>query len=381
MNNSLINISAADKRADLATESFEPEYQDDAPRIVNPFDPALIRVDHKSTTLGQLLARIEHGEIDMQPDFQRRPGIWTDGAQSRLIESVLIRIPIPAFYFDGANENRWLVVDGLQRLTALHRFKSGELKLCGLEFLSSMAGAGYNSLTREHQRRIDECQVVAFIIAPGTPVEVKFNIFKRINTGGMPLSPQEIRHALNQGAATEFLAKLASSTAFQLSTLGKFKSNRMDDRECALRFVAFALNDPQLYKDDDFDAFLSASMRQLNELPAKALEDLGKRFDRALNASTSIFGRAAFRKMGHRSNPLNKALFESWCVSIDSLSDQEIERLIILRVEVKQRFRELSEKPGFNDAISQSTGHPAKIRTRFASIKNLINDILNAYTY
>lgn len=90
--------------------------------ITEPFDPTLIRVANKPITIDLLVARLRENELNLAPNFQRKAGIWTDGAQSRLIESILVRIPLPAFYMDATDDEQWIVVDGLQRLTTLKKF-------------------------------------------------------------------------------------------------------------------------------------------------------------------------------------------------------------------------------------------------------------------
>ena len=104
--------------------------------ITEPFDPARIRVETKPMVISLLMDRIRHNEIDLTPGFQRKGGIWSPKAKSQLIESLLIRIPLPAFYMDGGDESRWLIVDGLQRLSTLKAFVIDKtMKLTGLEFL------------------------------------------------------------------------------------------------------------------------------------------------------------------------------------------------------------------------------------------------------
>src|SRR5262249_44885897 len=143
---------------------------------------------------------------------------------------------------DATDDDKWIVVDGLQRLTSLKRFVLDKnLRLCGLEFLSQLKGKAYDELPRNFQRRIAETQVTVYLIEKGTPSDVKFNIFKRINTGGLPLSAQEIRHALNQGKVTKLLAQLANSAEFKKATDNSIRDDRMADREFVLRFLAFTI--------------------------------------------------------------------------------------------------------------------------------------------
>ncbi len=124
--------------------------------ITTPFDTSKIRVETKNTQMDSLIKRIKNKEIDLAPGFQRRAGIWSDKAQSLLIESMLIKIPLPAFYMDATDDGCWLIVDGLQRLTTIRRFViSEELALCGLEFLTDYEGKKFSELPRSFQRRIE----------------------------------------------------------------------------------------------------------------------------------------------------------------------------------------------------------------------------------
>ncbi len=347
-------------------------------RIIDPFDPTLIRVDTRPMTIDLLRSRIEYQELDLAPSFQRKGGIWKDEAQSRLIESMLIRIPLPAFYMDATNDEKWLVVDGLQRLTTIKRFiVERQLRLRGLEFLTQLEGKLYNELLRNYQRRIGETQVTVYLIEKGTPEKVKFN------TGGLPLSTQEIRHALNQGIATQFLAQLANSEEFKKATDYSIRDDRMADRECVLRFLAFTLMPYTKYDKtiESFDDFLNKTMKDLNKMAPQTSDELQRQFKRAMNAAYKIFDKDAFRKRikdNDPRQPINKALLESWSVNLSQLTDNQLALLIQRRGIVKQKFIALMNiDRAFNEAISQGTGDQKKVKYRFKAIEDMIVEVLS----
>jgi hypothetical protein len=352
--------------------------------IKEPFDPAKIRVEPKVMVISLLLERIKRGEIDLSPAFQRKAGIWKDRQKSQLIESLLIRIPLPAFYMDGGDENRWLVVDGLQRLSTMKSFVlDQELVLTGLEFLKDYNGKTFDQLPRNLQRRIQETQVTVFLIQENTPPEVKFNIFKRINTGGLPLSTQEIRHALYQGSegqAAGFLRHLVGSSEFKAATNESIKDDRMGAQECILRLLAFMKTPYHEYKGNDLESFLNARMDGLNKVSKNELEILSDRVRCAMRDCYRIFGDKAFRKQkrGHpRRLPINRALFEVWGTAIEALTTDEVNRIVDRQNRLNNAFITLLEVKDFEDAISFGTGDPKKVRIRFSRVEQLIQETLN----
>ena len=375
------NNSAQQAEEEQILLGSDPDENEDS--ITQPFDPEKIRVDTRPLTIDLLLNRIKYGELDLAPDFQRKDGIWNPRTQSRLIESILVRIPLPAFYMDATNEDKWVVIDGLQRLTTLKQFALDKsLKLTQLEFLD-LNNKNFDELPRNLQRRITETQVTVYLIEKGTPPEVKFNIFKRINTGGLPLSLQEIRHALNQGKSTRFLERLSKLPEFKKATANSISDQRMGDREFILRFLAFVMSPYNDYKTTEFDSFLSDVMEKINKMDEKELTDLEERFSKSMIAAYHIFGNDAFRKR-YTANaprfPINKALFEAWAVNFSKLNQEQISTLIQKKDLVRAKFIDLMNdritEPRFESAISQGTGDIKKVKRRFSAIEQLIQEVL-----
>lgn len=351
--------------------------------IKEPFDPKQIDIESRPLILDSVIKRLRANppEIDLYPDFQRKDNIWNTKKQSQLIESVLIRLPLPAFYFDASDDNKWLVVDGLQRLSTLKNFVIDQtLVLEDLEFLTFLNGESFSGLPREFQRRIEESPITTYLIKPGTPEDVKYNIFKRINTGGEPLTAQEIRHALNQGIPAKFIAKLAANPEFKQAT-NYINPDRMLDRDFVNRFAAFYLIPYQDYKPDpDLDSFLNQGMRKLKD-PKVNLEKMEHEFVEAMKTAYEIFGWYAYRKQygwDERRRPLNKALFEVWSVSLAKLTNEERSRLCERKINVCESFFNLmNEDQDFVISISQGTGDKSRVFKRFSTIEKLIQQTLH----
>lgn len=365
--------------ADLGVEE---ERLDQGWIIDKPFDPDKIKVTTERKGIDLIVRRINHGEVDLAPEFQRRARVWHPRRKSQLIESLLLRIPLPVFYVAANQKDDWAVVDGLQRLTTIYDYMKGEFGLSGLEYLEALDGKKFSELDRPMQRRIEETELVINVIQPGTPEEVMINIFKRINTGGVPLNGQEIRNALNKGPVRDYLRQLADSSEFKVATDGRVRDERMDAQEMALRFLAFRISPWQDYKVNDLDAFLNEAMRQLNSMRTERRDTLAREFRAAMVAASQIFDRNAFRKpriMSDGRNPVSKPLFEAWSVNLALLSENELQTLVEKAAEVRRRFMSLiSDDPEFVIAISYSTGVPARVAKRFGTIEDLIRDTLGA---
>ena len=364
---------------------FDKEEQEDLDKEIvdlkEPFDPKQIDIQVQQTTMDNLIKRLKHDEIDLNPDFQRHANLWKNEIKCRLIESLLIKLPIPAFYFDATTDEKWLVVDGLQRLSAIKKFViDKDLKLTKLEFIKELEKKSYDDLPRAYKRRIDEAPVTLYLIKPGTPKNVKYSLFYRINTGGLTLNPQEIRHALcqsiNNGQASKFLSSLAKSDIFKQFV--RVSPNRMLDKELILRFISYRLTDFNDYKEPMIK-HLNHAMEQLGELDEVQLNILKQDFYNAVILAWELFGENAFRKsliVEQARKVINRALFEVVTTVFSNLTENERTILVERKKDIVQEFKDLLHDKYFYDAITFSTTYSDNVKLRFNKTNEIVQSIL-----
>lgn len=370
-----------DQASEERDSGIEPDSEETGNgRIDHPFDPEKIKIRTVNIVVEQLVARIRYGEIDLQPDFQRLRGIWKANEKSRLVESILLRIPLPVFYVAADDQDGWAVVDGLQRMSTIYDYVSDQFGLVGLEYLTHFHGKTHQELPNRMRRRISETQLGVNVIEPETPGEVMFNIFHRINTGGMTLNGQEIRHALNRGPVRRFLKELAETEEFLKATNHSISPKRMADRDCVLRFLAFYLKHWRKYTSNDVDGYLDDTMKSINRMTEQERESVAAVFKRTMLSAYDIFGDQAFRKPpldDGRRRPINKALFGAWSVGLSYRSPKEIKQLVRNRARVEDNFKFLLKNDReFDTAISYSTGTPGRVQKQFQGIDDLIGECI-----
>ena len=361
------------------------------------FDPSQLDIKTKTPTIDLMMSRIRHSEIILNPDFQRNDRIWKEVDKSALIESILLKIPIPVFYMSAINDDEWLVVDGLQRLTTMYDFVNDKFRLKGLKILTQYNDTKFSQFPRSISRRIKETELVVHVIQPGSPRNATTEIFHRINTKGEKLSQQEIRSSLNVGYATKFLAKLAESKEFITATNDSVNPNRMQDIEYVLRFCAFYLeSDHSNVNIKTMDKFLTNTMIWLNKegKDSELVHKLEKNFYKAMRSARSLFDQFAFRKKYglQVGNQINKALFETWSVGLAQLSETDLETLDLKKDQLISDFKQMilgklvladwksDENKGkdFEFSISQSTSKTEMISYRYQSINSLIKRTINS---
>jgi Protein of unknown function DUF262. len=368
----------------IVSDNLSVENMDETPdkdKKIKPYDTSKIDISPKTFSLDIYISRLENNEIDLMPDFQRKAGLWSQQQKSQLIESLILKIPLPAFYFDGSNNDNWIVIDGLQRLTTLKEFFIDKsLFLEGLEFLADLNGVCVSDMPRAYLRRMKETSIISYIIDPGAPANLKYNIFKRINTGGLKLEPQEIRHTLFQGYATRFIKKLAETTKFKEATGYSIATERMLDREFVLRFIAFYELGVEEY-EGTIDEYLNKAMELINKkYPTDILhaEKVERTFELVLDTSLQIFGKFSFRRMPDevKRRSISKALFETWTSIMAKYEMDDLQLLVELKKQLKEKYMPMFvDDEEFYNAIG--SGKVASVRKRFEKIEKLIEEVLS----
>lgn len=354
----------------------------DEVRPKDPYDPDLIRVDARVYSVRQILDMIKDQELDLAPDFQREL-VWDDRRKARLIESILLRIPLPAFYFDADKQGRLSVIDGIQRLSAVRDFVDGKYALQSLEYLRHLENKKFAELEPVWTRRVQGTQIIANVIDPQTPAPVKFDIFRRINTGGQALNTQELRHCIAKTRSRQLLRAWAQKPSFLEATQHTLKDHkRMKDREAVLRFIAFRLAWPDITKiygpTTLLDDFLTAAMKRVDDekaIPTDRLAVLEQDFERGMENALLLFGSHAFRKwpLGEdRTAPLNMALLESWAVT---LADYPREQLAphVEPIVAKVRLAMRDDRDYFI-AVTRSTSNQGAVKKRFALAQEVLTE-------
>ena len=349
------------------------------PEEPEPWDPEKIRIHTKHYSLRQVVDMIGEGDIDLAPDFQRQY-VWKARQRSGLIESLLLGIPLPSFYFNEDDTGRLQVVDGVQRLTTIYRYVTDPaVRLGEVTYLHDLEGQGFDDLATLFRRRLSSAQFVAHVIDPQTPYRVKFDIFRRINTGGTPLSAQEIRHCMSKTRSRGFLKELVSDESFVTATGGALINHpRMADREVALRFVSFRLFTSDDYvQHGSFDEFLGFVTNRLDDPTSENLDSLRSDFIRGMTNGYAVFGENAFRKWpwdAERKSPINRALFESWGTV---LADYDETAIGNAAEDLVTRAREMMTNDfEFIHSISSSTGTIRNVRTRLGKVRELAQEVV-----
>lgn len=338
-----------------------------------PIDNLLIR--NEPRTIHDVIRRINQDVYVMDPDFQR-DFIWPEDKQSELIESVIMRIPLPVFYMAEDHEGRMIVVDGLQRLTTFQRFVSGDLRL-KLPKRTALDGRRFSDLPPKLQNRVEDFNLIFYIMDSKVPEAARLDIFKRVN-GGVALTRQQMRNCLFMGAATRFLKDESRTEIFLEATGRSLNRKTMRDREFVNRFCAFKLLGIDGYRGD-MDDFLAKCLLKMNEMKSTELLRLSAEIRRGLTNNFMLFGIHSFRKHTpeqERRSVLNAAL---WDVMATGLSRYEEDRVQTRAESLRQAIYDLLADEDFGTSITYATNGLKQVETRFQMSREKLEEVLGAH--
>ena len=335
-----------------------------------PIDDLLIR--HEDRRIQDVIQRIDQNKYVMDPDFQR-DFIWPEHRQSKLIESVIMRIPLPVFYLAEDDMGRRVVVDGLQRLSTLRRFMKNELRLL-LPDQKELHGQRFSDLPSRLQNRVEGSNLILYIIDSKTPERVLLDLFERVNSGE-PLARQQMRNSLFMGKGTRFLKEESRTELFLKATGGSLDARKMRDREFVNRFCAFQTLEVDEYRGD-MDDFLAECLRRMNGMSDADLASLSREFRRGLTNNVVLFGQHAFRKHAPgqgRRGVLNASL---WDVMTTGLSRYGEEQVGACAAPLREAVYRLLDDEEFNLSITYGPNDARKVRHRFRVTREEFEEVL-----
>ncbi|HIF9148561.1 TPA: DUF262 domain-containing protein [Photobacterium damselae] len=400
-----------EKFTGIENENIDLDKDDPKVDIRQKSDNGSLRIRYATPVLALIFDRISFDEIELQPDFQRQDRIWKDDKKSKLIESILMGLPLPAFYFAEKEDGDWIVVDGLQRITTIYDFMKDDFHLKNIEALDeSYNGKYFSGLSRLDKRKIREYQITAHVIDADSDKEnLIVELFHRINTYGVQLSNQEIRSAMYQGSSVTFLRYLSSSNAFLSATNKKVSPQRQKDMELCLSALAYIILGYKNFDYKTYDTFLCVAMKKLNHytlnLESQDSIDQGKSrilnsssekyidienmFTQGLKLADEVFGDNAFKKNLDIRSPISKPLFEVIVATFANVKNIDIDTIIIHSDKIKNELYSAIEndstdfskwnsqvysdnKRGFAYSISSSTGKKVTIEYRFNAFRKIL---------
>ena len=341
-----------------------------------PLDDIMVRKDTRN--VGDVVKRIEAGRYSMNPDFQR-DFVWKPDKQSKLIESCVMRIPLPVLYVAEGEDGRITVVDGLQRLSTFQAFLTNKLKLSGLGKGHPLEGKRFDDLPINLQERIEDTQLTLYILDKDAPEAARLDIFDRVNSG-IPLSRQQMRNALYNGPATRWLAAMADEPAFLSATGESLSRESMRDREAINRFAAFHLLGWESYSGD-MDLHLANALSFLNSEGDGLIEEITRSFLGSMERNERLFGRHAFRKsLMERSDDayrsvINISMFDTFAYSLARIPDETIRQATD---EITGQILALMANERFINAVTLSTNSTVQVKTRYEMMTNALADWISA---
>jgi len=342
-----------------------------------------IFTDKSDPPISALHTREKDGDLVLDPIFQRRK-VWDDRRSSRLIESVILEVPLPVFYLAEGSDGTEEVIDGQQRLSAFFRFLDNEYALRSLKALPDLNGKKFKDLDKPTQRLVRDSSIRTITFKRESDENLRFEIFERLNTGAVPLNRQELRNCVYRGPYNNLLIELSADSDY-MWLMGLRKSEkRMKDVEYMLRFAAFYHATYLNYKPS-MASFLDKDMRKYQHASRQEQEDLRAAFKKSVTLVRSLLGRNAFKRYhrgeinaadGHwEPKKFNASLYD---ILMYSFADKDKNQVMANLDAVREALIVLMTKnQDFIDSIELSTSSRRMVTRRFDLWRMTLDEILS----
>jgi hypothetical protein len=351
------------------------------PKAVTRFEKAQDRLVLQAADLSleTVAAMVEQGAIDVKPGYQRRER-WSHERQAALIESFLLNIPVPPVYLAEDDFGTYSVIDGKQRLTAIAGFMRDKWALVALETFREVEGAKFSDLPRPLQNALQVRPYIrAVTLLKQSDPELKYEVFTRLNTGGEPLLPQEIRNVLYRGPLNDLVFKLAEDEflrrQLKISSEKSSGYKAMQDAEMVLRFLT--LKESWRNFSGDYRRSMDSFMeRHQKDAPSK-LKRHRADFEDALKASEVVFGEHAFKRPegSNWRDQFLAGMYDAQMVAMSLLSTAKLDRLKKHRTAALTGIRQLFADSTFEVAVRQATNTPGRVRHRIQAVADMLRDL------
>jgi hypothetical protein len=272
-------------------------------------DRASLQIQKADFTVNSIIDKINRNKVNLRPSYQREY-VWTVKTASKLVESLMLNIPIPTMFFHEVNDGGLEVVDGKQRLTSIWSFINGSFpdgsafKLKGLDVFAEHNDKTFSELPPEIQERILDHPLNVHTIGRASQPDFVFEVFERLNMGATQLNEQELRNCIYQGVYTDLLQDLSNDQTLLRVCRAKAPHLRMKDRELVLRFFAMRRTGPN-GMTSPIKAWLNEEIRENKDMTPSEAEAMRGDFVETINLVWDVFGDASFRpvKKGAVSSP------------------------------------------------------------------------------
>lgn len=342
------------------------------------FNPNDVDIRLQYISIGQLEKMIEMGKLRIpeEEELRRMSNTWSDKERSSFIESIMANLPVQLIYLDGS-KTPWTIIDGLQRIISLHKFFQDEFTLKGLEYFhGECEGLSFSSIPFYLKSRIESTNIVAYVVNPGTPDTVKFNIFKRINKTGKQRNREELRDAFYQDSLSGYIKELAESEEFLQVTHRLVRKKGLADRELVCRYFAFNLLHDFFNTPESMDDFLDKGMNALSALFEENFEKRVVHFKTTMQRCYALLKDIAFININSSRKRINKNLFDAFSYAIAQLSEDGYQRLLGQVELFNEKYRKLFEEDGFLSETKLKQNSKRAVIDRFQKMEKFIKQFI-----